>query len=264
MVVNATYERTAELSKARDTYLKTKISGTAQWNTLRTVTEQKLFSSAGTRQPTQNSNEKKRLHWAKEYINRTDDQWSQVIWSDETKISLFGSDGPKYVRCRIGEELHPDCIQATVKNPVSVMIWSCMSADGIGHLHVIDGTLNARKYIDTILEPKLLPSIRDLFSNNASFNLLHGKISKEWFRTKSIKLLSWPGNSPDLNPTENLWHRLKTLVRMRRPSNKRELIEALIVSWHHVITKEQLKTLVSSMKCRCEAVIKNKGYPTKY
>ncbi|KFM62309.1 Transposable element Tcb1 transposase, partial [Stegodyphus mimosarum] len=114
---------------------------------------------------------KKRLQWAKEHINWTDDQWSQVIWSDETKISLFGSDGRKYVRRRIGEELHPDCIQATVKNPVSVMIWSCMSADGIGRLHVIDGTLNARKYIDTILEPKLLPSIRDLFPNNASFIL---------------------------------------------------------------------------------------------
>ncbi|KFM76885.1 Transposable element Tcb2 transposase, partial [Stegodyphus mimosarum] len=151
------------------------------------------------------------------------------------------------------------------------MIWSCMSADGIGRLHVIDGTLNARKYIDTILEPKLLPSIRDLFPNNASFIFQKesapchtAKISKEWFPIKSIKLLSWPGNSPDLNPIENLRHRLKTLVRMRRPSNKRELIEAIIVSWHHVITKEELNTLVSSMKRRCEAVIKNKGYPTKY
>ncbi|GFU89192.1 uncharacterized protein TNCV_2896401 [Trichonephila clavipes] len=31
------------------------------------------------------------------------------------------------------------------------------------------------------------------------------------------ELLSWPGNSPDLNPVENLGHRLKTLVRMRYP-----------------------------------------------
>ncbi|GFY12895.1 transposable element Tcb1 transposase [Trichonephila clavipes] len=44
-----------------------------------------------------------------------------------------------------------------------------MSAVGIGHLHIIDGTLNVIKYIDTILEPKFLPSIRDLFTNNASF-----------------------------------------------------------------------------------------------
>ncbi|GFV58120.1 hypothetical protein TNCV_2109481 [Trichonephila clavipes] len=35
------------------------------------------------------------------------------------------------------------------------------------HLHIIDGTLNVIKYIDTILEPKLLPSTRDLFTTKA-------------------------------------------------------------------------------------------------
>ncbi|GFY07438.1 transposable element Tcb1 transposase [Trichonephila clavipes] len=62
--------------------------------------------------------------------------------------------------------IHPDCIQATVN---SFMIWPCMSVDGIGRLHIMEGALNARKYIDTILEPKFLPSIRDLFTNDASF-----------------------------------------------------------------------------------------------
>ncbi|PRD30729.1 UNVERIFIED_CONTAM: hypothetical protein NCL1_25531 [Trichonephila clavipes] len=65
--------------------------------------------------------------------------------------------------------LHPDCIQATVKYPYSLMILSCILAYGIGRLHIIDGTLNVIKYIDTILEPKLLPAFRDLFTNNASF-----------------------------------------------------------------------------------------------
>ncbi|GFW52757.1 transposable element Tcb1 transposase [Trichonephila clavipes] len=89
------------------------------------------------------------------------------LYGDETKISLFNSDGRKYVRHRIGQMLHPDCIQATMKYPHS-FIWSCISADAISCLHIIDGTLEVRKYID-ILEPKLLPSIRDLFINNVSF-----------------------------------------------------------------------------------------------
>ncbi|PRD25439.1 UNVERIFIED_CONTAM: hypothetical protein NCL1_40940 [Trichonephila clavipes] len=46
---------------------------------------------------------------------------------------------------------------------------SCISADGIGRLHTINETLNVIKYIDIIPEHKLLPSIRDLFTNNASF-----------------------------------------------------------------------------------------------
>ncbi|GFV03744.1 transposable element Tcb1 transposase [Trichonephila clavipes] len=88
---------------------------------------------------------------------------------DGTKILLFGSDGRKYVRHRRGEMLHPDCIQATVKYPHGFMIWSSISADGIGPLDIIDVKRKARKYTDTIPEPKRLPSIRDLFTNNTSF-----------------------------------------------------------------------------------------------
>ncbi|KAG8177486.1 hypothetical protein JTE90_008670 [Oedothorax gibbosus] len=49
------------------------------------------------------------------------------------------------------------------------MIWACMSADGAGSIQVIDGILNAKKYIETVLKPKLIPSIRDFFPNNALF-----------------------------------------------------------------------------------------------
>ncbi|GFX13500.1 transposable element Tcb1 transposase [Trichonephila clavipes] len=75
--------------------------------------------------------------------------------------------------------------------------------------------------------------------------------------------VSLKGNSPELDPLENLWYRLKTLVRMRYPRNKKELIADIIVSWLHLITKEELKTIFISMKHRCEAVIKNKGNLTK-
>ncbi|GFW93093.1 transposable element Tcb1 transposase [Trichonephila clavipes] len=68
------------------------------------------------------SSAKEKLQWSKEYNNWTDDWWSQVIWRDETKISLFDSEGHKYVRRRIEEMLHPDFIQATMKYPHSLTI----------------------------------------------------------------------------------------------------------------------------------------------
>lgn len=39
-----------------------------------------------------------RLKWAKEHLNWTSDQWKKVVWSDESKFMLFGSDGIQYVR----------------------------------------------------------------------------------------------------------------------------------------------------------------------
>ncbi|GFU81594.1 transposable element Tcb1 transposase [Trichonephila clavipes] len=134
-----------------------------------------------------------------------------------------------------------------------------LSADGIDHLHIIDGTLNVRKYIFTILEPNLLPSIRDQFTNNASFifqqdsALSHTvQLSKDWYYSKITALFSCSGYSPDLNPVQNLWHRLKT------HEIKKELTEDTVVSWHHVITKEELKPIFGSMKQRSEASIKKK------
>lgn len=102
-----------------------------------------------------------------------------MIWSDETEISIFGSDGQKYVKLFIGEEVHPDCIQATTNNLRSVIIWTCMSANVVGRFHVRDETLENRNYIDTILQQKLLYSFRDLIVDNV-------------FYTSRIQLLATP------------------------------------------------------------------------
>lgn len=86
-----------------------------------------------------------------------------------------------------------------------------------------------------------------------------------WFQSHGVKLLQWPGNSPDLNPIENLSSRLKRrLVAQKHPSNKQDLIAAVISSWFHVIASDKLQNLVDSMPRRCQAVIDSKGYPTRY
>jgi transposase len=36
--------------------------------------------------------------------------------------------------------------------------------------------------------------------------------SKTWFEEHGIWVMDWPPHSPDLNPIENLWHRLKLKI----------------------------------------------------
>ena len=74
------------------------------------------------------------------------DYWNHVLWSDETKINLFGSDGVKRVWRQPGEEYKDKCVLPTVKHGGgSVMVWGCMSAAGTGELQFIEGTMNANR-----------------------------------------------------------------------------------------------------------------------
>ncbi len=90
------------------------------------------------------------------------DYWNHVLWSDETKINLFGSDGVKRVWRQPGEEYKDKCVLPTVKHGGgSVMVCGCMSAAGTGEQQFIEGTMNANKYCD-ILKQSMIPSLRRL------------------------------------------------------------------------------------------------------
>ncbi|KAL1258939.1 hypothetical protein QQF64_009516, partial [Cirrhinus molitorella] len=72
------------------------------------------------------------------------DYWNHVLWSDETKINLFGSDGVKGLWRQPGEEYKDKC--AVKHGGGSVMVWGCMSVAGTGELQFIEGTMNANMY----------------------------------------------------------------------------------------------------------------------
>ena len=89
------------------------------------------------------------------------------------------------------------------------------------------------------------------------------KVAK-WKDENQIKSLPWVGNSPDLNPIENLWKILKLNIAQYKPSNLTELKRAVIKVWRTEISPELCKSLVNSMKRRCKAVIENSGGHIKY
>jgi transposase len=46
---------------------------------------------------------------------------------------------------------------------------------------------------------------------------------QEWLRDKSLNILEWPSQRPDLNQLEHLWRDLKIAIQRRSPSNLTEL-----------------------------------------
>ena len=57
------------------------------------------------------------------------------------------------------------------------------------------------------------------------------KTRQEWLRDKSLNILEWPSQSPDLNPIAHLGRDLKIDVQQRSPSNLTELERICREEW---------------------------------
>ena len=89
------------------------------------------------------TNKKKRLAWTKKHKQWTLDQWKSVLWSDDSKFEIFGSNPRVFVRCRVGERMISPCLVPTVKHGGGgVMVWGCFAGDTVSGLFRIQGTFN--------------------------------------------------------------------------------------------------------------------------
>jgi len=88
--------------------------------------------------------------------------------------------------------------------------------------------------------------------------------TKKWLDDRGVKRFEgWPGNSPDLNPIENLWSQMKHLQRRERATSTAGLHRIARKVWRQV-TPQYLKSLYESMPRRMTAVIEARGGHTKY
>lgn len=222
-------------------------------------------------------NVKKRLEWCKKHRDWTIDDWKRVVWSDETKINRFNSDGRVWAWIRDGENLQPRHVKVTVKHGGgSIMLWSAITYAGTGWLCKIDGNMDKTLYKE-ILEDEQRRTIefacQELGLSTSQVVFQHdndpkhtSNLVKDYLKEQEYQVMEWPPQSPDLNPIENMWRLLKIRLNDYEtpPNGMQELYERVTTVWYDVIKKEECQKVIESMPRRIESCIRAKGYWTKY
>uniref|UniRef100_A0A8C5M2G2 Transposase n=1 Tax=Leptobrachium leishanense TaxID=445787 RepID=A0A8C5M2G2_9ANUR len=85
-------------------------------------------------------NKKSRLQYAKSHVDKPQKFWDSVLWTDETKLELFGPMDQRYVRRRKNKACEEKNTLPTVKHGGgSIMLWGCFASAGTGKLQRVQG-----------------------------------------------------------------------------------------------------------------------------
>lgn len=115
----------------------------------------------------------------------------------------------------------------------------------------------------------LVPAAEDIFEAaemEAGWQLLMDKApahtassTAQWLQRNGTRVVdSWPGNSPDLNPIENLWGWMKRKLYQREVQSVDQLKEAIQQVWDEV-PDYMLSKLMCSMPKRLQRVVDKQG-----
>lgn len=219
-------------------------------------------------------NRRKRLQWARNHMSWTSEDWKKVIYSDETKINRWGSDGAQITWKHRDDPLQVHNIQTRLKGAGgSIMIWGCMTSLGVGYAcRIVEYPMKSELYTH-ILATTYKDTLdyyglknKDVIFQQDGDPKHTSKFTQNWLKRNKIKYIQdWPPNSPDLNPIEHLWHHVKYKLDgyPTKPSNIDELWDRFEKEWNS-FTLEDMQRYYESIPKRIEAVIKAKGGYTKF
>ncbi|VDO70311.1 unnamed protein product [Haemonchus placei] len=154
-------------------------------------------------------NRRARVDFARRYLKWTSADWGNVLFTDESKFNLFGSDGIRFARRPRNERYNPRYTRPTVKHGGgSVMVYGAISMNGMGPFLKISGVMTGKSYRDMIINA-VLPWAQEntppgwvLQQDNDPKHT--SRAVKAAFQEQQVTVLEWPSQSPDLNPIEHI------------------------------------------------------------
>ena len=227
-------------------------------------------------------NIKQRKQWYDLYKNWGIVDWGKVVFSDESAFLLKRQSKTGRVIREKGKGFHPFNVKPRFKTlGKKVHVWGCFSKSGVGPLVFLEENVTAYTYVE-LLDEHVIEYFDELerrhksqftfqqdnapahTADSVTGNQNEGREAIGWFEENGIPLLHHPGNSPDLNPIENLWDILDNELRKMPQTDSVEEFKERIKSLWYAIPKSICVSLISSMPKRIYELKENKYYGINY
>ncbi|GFX43688.1 transposable element Tcb2 transposase [Trichonephila clavipes] len=207
-----------------------------------------------------------RLQWCREHKNWTTDQWSHVLFTDESRFSTRSDSQRVLNRREIGTRFYTSNNKERHHyGGPGVLVWGGIMLNRQTELHIFDrGSVIGDRYCEEVLLPHVClfrgaigPDFTFMDDNARPHQSL---AVEELLESEDITRMDCPAYSPDLNPIEHVWDALarRIAARLNHPENTQQLKQMLIEEWV-LLPQEMLHQLVLSMRRRCEATIAVRG-----
>ncbi|CAM4879112.1 unnamed protein product [Rotaria socialis] len=215
-----------------------------------------MFSYVAPRKPRINHRQRySRLQWWYQHLSWAENDWSNVIFTDESNFEILNRKNRIYIRRFRNDLKRFERSQPQVHK---------------GPIVFYDGPLNYDKYIDIL--DQHLPTAYEKFLPQSPRKILlqqdnarpHVSIkTRKHFKKKKINPIPWPANSADLNLIENIWSILDDKLLKYNINNTEQLKTALKMAWME-ISHDTIQKLFESMSKRIRQVIKRRGFASHY
>jgi DDE superfamily endonuclease len=162
---------------------------------------------------------------------------------------------------------------------ISIIVWGAIWLGGRSDLVLMErdkeserGGYSANSYLKILDEemPKCFEPGRVFMQDNASIHI--AKKVAQWFEDNGILILDWPPYSPDMNPIEHVWAKMKEWIVQHYPELSKlgksqaaynQLAKAIEEAWD-TVDQEYIDNLIRDMPRRVAALYLAKGWHTKY
>jgi len=165
------------------------------------------------------------------------DEWSRAVWRtlvagavDTSRLVFVDEMGantslcPLYAYSPRGRRAHTKVPRNRGKNTT---LLASMTIDGMGPCVAVEGTTTSavfEAYVEQVLVPTLRPGQAVVLDNLSSHK---GGRVRELVEGRGCELLFLPPYSPDLNPIEEAFSKVKGLLRRAGARTREALIEAM-------------------------------------